>query len=322
MNNYLLKLKHIVLTFIKVSVCTSLFYLIIYGLFCVVLEIPLTDNFTDYYFPIALSALSTILWIRPKLKLLTFSKKSQALSYYYMICLGFMSWLMIGSASWMVIVTNPLILVNGIEELENSGNNRFYGIKTYKILNQNSTSSYAVSRARAGKSRRRNYYYMNLYLAAPFALKRKTASAESHKYWILNEFYHTESSLLEDSVRNKNFAQYIETTTQEYESDADLYSTKYFAKVMPSKEKTMALQAIRKVMPTPEKNIVLLKPLWGHPHGNKKNLLTQVLLSFLGGIGILMILLLFPGINPEKKVWKLDIRKHFRALIASFSSSK
>lgn len=316
--DYKLKLRHIVLTFIKVNICTALFYLIFYLLFVIKLEISVIASFTDYFLPLGLSALTTLIWLRPKLKLLIFRSNKDVPVIYYIVCLGFMTWLMVVLANWLVLMTNPLIEISNVEDMQNKEKSRFYDINKYSILTENTIFAY-----KTGRNRKHHYYYMNLYIAAPFNTKQKNISTQNYRYWILKSYYHEENTSTAEATRDYNFDQFKTTSLQNFKSGEYTYFTNHFERIPYSEERKYALMAIRKIVPgTRDKDVIILSPSVEYLPDEEKNALKYSFISFFAGIAALMLMLIFPKFNHRKKEKENILRKYGRMLIASFSHNK
>ncbi|AWH86114.1 hypothetical protein HYN59_13785 [Flavobacterium album] len=295
MKDYGLKLRHILIIFIKVTITTVIFYLLSYYLFVIKIEIHFIDYFTDYILPVGLSTLSTTIWIRPKLKLLVFNSNSDPLLFYYFICIGHMTWLMVAAASWLVLATNPLISLNNVQESENI-KTRFYKIEDYTIDTRNTSFSYSIE-----KIKKERYYYMDLYFVAPFLIRDKNGYSDNYKYWIIKEYYNKQSTDIDKELRNKYFDDFIKTAEKDFKERGYAYHANHFERIMYSIEKKHALKAIHKITPgIRDKDVIVFISSQKDLGYEKRRVQKIIYIASLSGILTLMLTLIFPGFNHRK----------------------
>lgn len=306
MNNLQQKIKNILLPYIYITIGSTLSYLLFYWIFAIKSEANIKDNLLNFIIPAIIAAIAHVVWLRPRVKLLTFKTDNGPL-FYYMVAIGFNLWIMIVSANLLTLKTNDLIHLKNISDIETKPKSRFYTIANFDIPEQYGASTFTINRS--GKNN--EYVNLNLYFTAPITLKnQKITNINGYKYWLCQTYHIQKSAHKSDDELNKIFTEFANTCDLNFHNQKYLEGLDHFEKLKYSDEKIQGIEAIKKSMPgeIPD-DIILLETTTSKLSDDANSYTKYIFISFFSGIGIFFLFLLYPKYKEVKPSSKKNIRK-------------
>jgi rhomboid protease GluP len=306
MNNFKLKLQHILLPYIIITLGVTLTYLIFYWLVVIKIEAEIKNTLTNFVIPGAIASAAILIWLRPRIKRLIF-KNDNGHFLYYMVATGANLWLIIVCAKLLTLKTNDIVHLKDITEIESNTRSGYYSIEDFSIVDLYGSSTYTVSRS--GKNNQ--YVDFDLYFAAPIAKKdKKIDSTKVYKYWIVQSYSTRESAHSDDEKLNKAFTDFANTSDLDFHYQKFLNGLDHFERVKPSDEKIQGMVAVKKSEPNaiPE-DIILLRASTSNLAEEASSALKYIFISFFSGIGVVFLLLIYPKYKEEKPNQKKRIKK-------------
>jgi rhomboid protease GluP len=291
MDNFKLKLQHILLPYIIITLGVTFAYLLFYWIVVIKAAANIKANLTDFIIPAVIAAIAHIVWLRPGVKKLVF-KNENLYTFYYMIAIGANLWMMIVCANLLTLKTNDIVHLKDITEIESKPKSTFYTIKDFDMPDQYSSSTYTVSRS--GKNNK--YVDLNLYFTVPIVRKNeKLTVINNHKYWLCEEYHIQKSAHASDAELEKVFNDFAKASELEFHEKKFLAGLNHFEKLKYSDEKIQGIEAIKKSMlgEIPE-DIIILTADTSKLTDEADSFTKYIFISFFTGVGIMFLLLIYP----------------------------
>jgi rhomboid protease GluP len=292
MKDFNLKIKYILIPYIKITFATTLIYLIFYVICINLLELKIKDNLANFIIPGGMAVIAVHFWLRRVLKMLTF-KNEKNNDFYYILPMGLITWFMIVSANWVSAITNPIIHINTADEISKKPKTIYYKIST--LQTDSTTTSHTYTVTRSGKNNQNTDF--DVYFVAEIITKNNKESS----YWVSKQYHKVEQSSKSEAVLQNIFSDYMRFAEKDFKSEQYLHSA-YFERLKHSEEKIRATEAILKIKPGIDKNkLVILAPEDEDVTQKSNTYLNYIFISLFGGIGGMMFILIFPGFKLQQK---------------------
>ncbi|WP_417368503.1 rhomboid family intramembrane serine protease [Flavobacterium beibuense] len=303
MQEYILKLKLIILPYLGILFGTATIYLIFFYVFILKLQIDIKDNLTSIVIPAAIATLGSLIWLRPRLKLLTFKKDSGDI-VFHMTAITASLFFSASLGSIFKVITNPIVHLSNITEIDNTPKSFYYTIDNFDVLKEFEGSTYTVKNV--GKNNER--IELELYYVAPISHPDTNPYyLDSYKYWLCQSFKMIRDAKMDKNELNREFTIFQKKCSKDFENKKYLEKLNHLEKLSHSDQKIYSLKAIEKIITNTPKDIVLLSPKKELPSNGLKGNIQTLTISFFVGLLLNMLLLLLVKVNHEE----IYRRKHF-----------
>ncbi|WP_299458551.1 rhomboid family intramembrane serine protease [uncultured Microscilla sp.] len=292
MNNYKIKLKYILPTFLVVVFGTTLLYLLFRWFFTIQTHLLLiNENVLDFWLPGILPFIPITIWLRPKLRILKLKDEDNRF-LYQVIAWGTVTCVMITSNYYLKTATGKLTTVQNIESLT-LPYNRYVSIQNI-ALNQQRSSFHVDVRLGSGENPDLNF---NAYVVFPFKASR---SQNKFKYWYglhFQDHINNASSSVAKEKKYEAFVQKINKDLQQYQFS----SPQYYTVLQPSDDQQYFIKAIQKLkVKAPTDSLVIITPEKGRYAERSGTSLPWIFGSLAIGLLVFMLALIFADYDPKE----------------------
>jgi rhomboid protease GluP len=321
MKNYLLKLKHILPTFVAITFGSVLGLGFLRWVFCIQFSvIEILEEMWEVFIPAVFPIIPITLWYRQRLRILSFKVKTEERRIFFQLLAYFtITPMLISSQKYLTTATGKLSVLENINEIEKTKKVRYYRINNFAVDSKG--RSYYYSRHISGK--RKQYLSFNLFLVMPIIKDTNELISQTPRYWFGVKFSKELSNRISEKAKNDAFDAFFQESEATM-STYNLNSINYFERQPISYKRQNYLYAIEcKIQQKANANTVIFEPVLTKFEHRSKHTLFWFFSSFLGGIVILLLLLLWPrysatqhkrflaGVNTKNE----DLVKTFHYLI-------
>lgn len=304
MKTYIAKVKHIIPTYLIISLSTMAGLLLFRWLFTIQFEIiDIKEDIWNFWIPALLPWIPILIWLEPRFKDLTSKDDTDRSSTIFTFVSGVtLAACLIISQEYLTTATGKLELLQYPSEITVKPKARFYKINRYKI--EKDFISYYTDIQLSGKYNK--HLDISIYFVFPIDtdnVKSDTVVYSTNcRLWygtiFKKQISNRISSKKKDSLYYEFFKECSETA-QKYR----LNNIDHFERIPSSKNRSSFLEAINKVtVNQKEDQIIVLKGIsepYDQRNGNK---FAWIFGSFGIGLSILLFLLIFTGFDNKEKV--------------------
>jgi rhomboid protease GluP len=288
MKNYSIKFKHIIPSFLFVTIGSTLIVLIFRWVFTINSDIiPIKEDVFNIWLPLIFPWIPLTIWLRPKLRILKFKKEgSDAPMLFQLITWVTMVAMMIVSNNYLTTATGNLSEINTIEELA-VHDVRYLRVRQFK-LDKQFGSSHTEFRS-SGKHNQ--YLNFDTYFLYPF----KTQNSDSQfKYWYGVKMHEQISNKIEPEEKEEKYQKFYAKAVEDFEN-YKFFEADYFEILPHSDDREGFISAIKRQEDfTNNIKPIIIKPknrLYSEKNGRK---LEWIFGSFGIGFFIFLFALIFP----------------------------
>ena len=255
MDNYSVKFRHTVPTFLFVAFGTTIVTLTFRWVFTINSEIlPIKEDVFHIWLPLILPWIPISVWLRPKLRILKFKKEgSDAPMLFQFIAWGTMVAMMIVSNAYLKTASGSLEVINSIGQLlEND--TRYVSIEEVELDRQYG-SAHTEFRA-SGKHNQ--YLNFDSYFVYPFS----GGSKDNVQRWYGVKFHKQISNKIEPEEKEEKYQAFFEQAVEDFES-YDFNEADYLEILPHSDDRQGFLKAIERISEFTNTKPVILEPKEG-----------------------------------------------------------
>jgi len=298
MEKYKKKVKHIFPTFLIIAILTNLIWSLIHWFFAIENSIiNIKEEIWNMWIPFIIPWIPLQIWLKPKLKILTFKIPKKRLISSQQIIDGnrsfflFISWTIIAgfiivSQYYLVSDTGKVKKISKIEEINVYEKVRFYEISDFDI---DFIKGKAFTNFRYWKSS----LNIDMYFVYPFELNSKNISViYGHKFQ--KTIYKKKKETNKEAERQVFYKDCLEQI-----DNLDIESIKYFEKVENNRDKDFFMRALNLFDSKSKSNNIILEPKFESYNGRNNKYIRGILFILLFGSGLLLLLLEWPGLSEH-----------------------
>lgn len=301
MKDYIKKVKFILPVYLLIYIATTaLLYsarlILEYKLQLLELDVMLWN----FWIPAIVVAISTFIFLRPRLRVLTFKKKTEDRRpiFFYLSLLGMFITCSI-SQHYLYDSTGDLIEVSFPSQINNINKAKFYKIKRYG-LKENEISLHRHVHVSGKHNNDLNFDY---YFVLPMVDSRKNTAKEISNVWFLKTYHEQISNRKSDNEKNRLYKHFNNQYWNEMDS-INFNEIEYFERVPSSEERKFGLKAIDRITPVDLNGDtlhipILLKPISRKFEDRVGNKLYWIFGSFGIVTTIFLLLLIWPNFSSS-----------------------
>ncbi len=293
MDNYALKLRHIMPTFIYVTLATLAGMALVRYLLTIQFQIlDFKIEAWEFWIPMAFTWIPITIWIRPKLRILDFESDVDRRQFIYQVLTwGTMAASMIVCQKYLTTASGKIQDVANMSELDKKEESRYYRIGSFETI-QGRGGSY-VDATISGKYN--EYLNMHLYFAFPMVDGTKHTQTEEFKYWYGVSFKKQISNRLSDAEKDRQYDAFYNHSVFTLNTH-DFNDAKYFERLPNTDDRDGFVKAVSGNVNADAK-IVILEPRNDSFENRTGNMLPWIFGSWLIGACVMLFALFFPGVN-------------------------
>jgi rhomboid protease GluP len=293
MKNYAIKFKHIFPSFIVLTLSTILGMTLLRWLTTIQFDqVHFKLEIWNLFLPIAISGITVFIFLKPKLKLLSFKDDDeQNRSIFIGIALVTVMIPTTMLQEYLSTSFSSLTIVENIDEIEES-NSRFYRIKNYEV---SPTFDTFVDRFETGQ-RFNKKLTLTAYFVFPMTTGNEPTKIHEYKYWYGLKFEKKISYTLSAEEIDKQ----EKALVKKYQSElrwADFKNANYYERLTDSFERDRFVSALPARLGSQALDKIILIPKNGPLPLHDHEQLIWASLAYCFGAGVFFLLLDWPGYN-------------------------
>lgn len=305
MSNYLLKLKHVFPTFFNVTAGTVAVLVLIRWLFFI--QFPLFDikeEFWVLWIPLVAPWIPILLWLRPKLRVLTFKKDNDNGRFFFQfVAWGVTTATLIVAQNYLTTVTGKLESLSVIEQIATKAPVRYYRISNFAVAPYFG-GSFTDFRTSGKTNDQLNF---NVYFVTPILADTSQRITTAPKYWYGVKFHDQVRNRLSNEEKEDKYKSFYESCISKM-NKYKFYALDHFKRTPTSDDKDFYLKAIKsRINQEPDKSFVVLEPVAEPYELRNGNKLAWIFGSFGIGVSVMLFSLVWPGYSNGGQ--KTSLRK-------------
>jgi len=286
MKNIKLKIIHIFIPYLIVSIATIFIYNLVRWYLEINLGIDfLKEDILDFWIPFGLPWIPILLFMRRKVQLLKVKgKNNNGYFYYYFAMASAIAIPLIISQVYMEKNSFKIIEVASIDQIRKLENERFFKVKSFDVV-PNLSQSYVSTRTTGKYNKSLNFY---IFFATPFKGVQSVWYGVKYKDQISN--YKSKEKKM---AFYNNFAAKTENDFPHYNYN----NVTYFKKLVNSFEKDGFIGAIKMKQIDKDEEPIILVPLTDDFDKNSNQMFFWTYISFIIGLLLILLAILIPKLN-------------------------
>jgi rhomboid protease GluP len=293
MKTYYIKFRHIVPVYLYVTLGTIValavirYFLTIHG---EVLDLKL--EVWELWIPLILPWIPITLWLRPRLRVLLFSKESERRQFLFQVAAYLvMMASLIASQMYLTVASESMQRVKDVAELDAKARTNCYQIDSFQVLPAQG-SSYADIRTSGRYDENLN---IHLYFVCPIVDDTVVSKSGPFKYWYGVSFSKQINNRLETDEKERKYNAFYQECVDKMNGYA-FHRVTYFERLSNSEDRDGYLNAISP-QAREENNAVILEAQHERFKSRQGSKLSWALGLFVAGTGAFLLLLLWPGVD-------------------------
>ncbi len=291
------KFVHIVPVFIVIAVLSVA---VLAGIRLVFVDhfpaFELKKIYWEFGLPILVAVLSVTIWLRPRVRILEFKKKSGDRRFtFLMLAAAAIALPSMVVQSQLLQATGQLTTISELSELDFNRPERYYSITNFEVLKQHG-SVHANVQASGKYNQDLNFEF---YFVFPFS---GSDSEKNGDYLAWYGIKHREriSNRLDDAEKERRYQQAFEAGVDKVENH-DFHDQQYFRVVQPSDDRDgFRAAAARETGSSTDDRYVILVPGAGAFRNETGSMLGQTAFAGLAGLAAILLFLLWPGYDVQE----------------------
>ena len=262
----------------------------------------------DFWFPAIIPWIPITIWLKPRLRVLTFKKDSDKGRFFFQV----ITWLTVGvmlsiSQNYLATATRKLTRLETIADIETVPKTLYYKLETFSVA-PNLGSTYTDFKV-SGKYN--NHLNFNVYFVIPIFKDSTELAYDVPKYWYGIKYKKQVSNRLSAEEKDEKYEEFYDECVENI-NKYDFYNINHFVRTPKSDDRNNYLNAIEAstFVRLNEKYIVLEPDTANFEDRNGAKFL-WIFRVFLVGLVVLLFSLLFPGYNDRQRNKRFS-RKKFK----------
>ncbi|MGK9127173.1 rhomboid family intramembrane serine protease [Olivibacter sp. SA151] len=295
MKTYLVKLNVILPAFFAIALFAIQGLLLIRWFFTMYYPIiDIQEEYWEYWLPICCTILPSVIWLRPKLRILTFNDRERGSFFFQLLAWFPIAICAIFLQSYFTTVNGKLSTVDKVEDITKLEPTRYYIIKNFEVDKRAARAEVKVYTS----GKQRQYLNFKIYFAIP--LQPKGFDTALPTYWYALSFDHRIDNYVSDEEKQRRYETFLEVSHAKL-NRYEFYDLDHFERLPTSQDKKMYLRAIiQNERQSDRGNYVILKPIKEAYADRNKNKPLWALNAFGIGFSIFLFALIWPKYNPEE----------------------
>lgn len=309
MEIYIAKLKHILPTFFLIALSTIIGLSLFRWLFVFRYSIiDIKEEFWDFYLPIVLPWIPLLIWLQPRLKVLTFKPRASIFQFqndnspdeeeanrsgrlsFLIIAWGTITASLLFSQNYFTTATGKLQQLSNIKEIDKVRKARYYKLTNFAVgpyfeglCLYSSPSGY-----------HNKYLDFDAYCVTPILNNTSERSTTIPKHWFGVTFHEQISNEISDEEKEEKYQAFYAECIQKL-NNYDFHSSDHFERIPTSYEKQKFIRAIQSgTNQTTVDDFIVLVPIQEKFEVRNGNEFAWIFGSFAIGLSVLLLSLNWP----------------------------
>jgi len=299
LETYIIKLKHILPTFFIIAISTIVGLLLFRWFFVIQFEIiDIKEEIWCIWLPMALPWIPLLIWLRPRLRILTFKKDNDNGRFFFQfLSAGTIIACLLVSQNYLTTATGKLQKLSTISDIEKVEKSRYYKLPNFSVANYYG-GTYTDFRTSGKYNEHLNF---DIYFVTPILSNKSEKINEIPKYWYGVNFKEQISNKISNDEKEKNYQAFYNECIEKM-NQYDFHSLDHFERKPTSDDRQNYLKAIEaRTKQTAGNNFIVLEPIKEKYEDRNGNKFAWIFGSFGIGLGILLFSLIWPGYSEIER---------------------
>ena len=298
METYIRKLRHILPVFLAVTFGTVFGLGFIRWIFCIQFAIiDIKEEIWNLWLPILFPWIPTIIWLRPRFRILTFkSNNDNGRVFFLFISWGMIAAMTFNTQAYLTTSTGDIQALSNIQEIDNKEKARYYKLKKIAVA-----PYYVGSYTDFSTSGRRNQYLtFKIYFVLPILKETTETITPGHKYWYGLNFKQQISNKISTEEKEDKYQAFYNACLERM-NKYNYYYLDHFERKPNSDDRANYFKAIEAITKeTAEDSLVVLEPKREKYEERNGNKLAWIFGSFGIGLAVLLFFLIWTGYSKTE----------------------
>jgi rhomboid protease GluP len=298
LKTYISKLKHILPTLLIIALSLIFGLLLFRWLFSIQFEIiNVKEKVWTLWLPLVLPWIPFIIWLRPRLRVLTFKKEADTRRFFFMILsAGVIIPCHLVSQSYLTTASGKLQTIANIKEIDKIEKARYYKIADFNVANYygGAFTDFSVS------GKHNNRLNFDVYFAFPIVVRDSINKGAAPKHWYGIKYQKQISNKISDEEKDKEYQSFYKECIEKINS-YNYYSLDHFERIPTSDDKENYLKAIEsRVESKTNGSFAVFEPIAEKFEDRNGDKFAWIFGSFGIGLGVLLLSLIWPGYSENE----------------------
>ncbi len=288
------KLRIIYKPFLFIGIGFILLYTLLNWLLFIKAAIPLREDIIEFWLPFGLPWIPILIWLRPRIKLLSFKNDNAAFGYQFLASLAIALPTIIAQ-QYLVTATGKLTRLDNISQIEKSEKTKYYALKNYYIDKEH----IAIQNTATVTGKHNENFNMLIYVAMPVLINGSDTVKPGNAYWLGKRYSERISNRLSAQEKDDKYKAFAEKAQTDFEQ-TDFSKFSYLEVIGNTDDHSEYNNALKKLNSNTSGNNIFFEAKTGSFASRNGKKLPWVLGSFAIGAIVWLLLLLFPKLNVRR----------------------
>ncbi|RAV98963.1 rhomboid family intramembrane serine protease [Pseudochryseolinea flava] len=257
--------------------------------------IGLKEVITNFGIPITLTGLTVVIFLRPRLKILSLeTARGNLLDIYSLILWIVFTVPLIIAQEYIVTASGKLTTLNSIAEINTTESTKFYTVKNYYVFKKAISTHTAVDVTGKGTEN----FNMHIYVVLPILEKEADTISFTCSTWLGIEFKETIDNSLDQPEKDRRYLEFVERSEREFDS-MDVSKFTYLDKIRNSDKREGFVTAIKNNIFSNDAKTILV-PVHDSFEARNGRKLSWIIGSSLVGLTIWLFMILIRKIDYDQ----------------------
>ena len=288
------KLRIIYKPFLLISAGFIILYTLLHWLLFIKAAIPLKEEVVKLWLPFGLPWIPILIWLRPRIKLLSFKNDNAAFGYQFLASIAIALPTIIAQ-EYLVTATGKLTQLDNISQIGKSERTKYYELKHYYIDKEH----IAIQNTAVVAGKHNEHLSMLIYVAIPILVTDADTTKPEKNYWLGKRYSERISNRLSEQEKDAEYKIFAEKSQDDFEQ-TDFSKFTYLEVIGNTDDFDEYNNALKKSdVNTSGNNIFFEAKTEPFEQRNGKKL-PWIFGSFAIGATGWLLFLLFPKLNDEQ----------------------
>jgi rhomboid protease GluP len=300
LETYILKLKHILPTFLAVTFGTVFGLAFFRWLLCIQFSLlDIKEEIWVLWLPLIFPWIPITFWLRQRFRILTVKKgdTDKARFFFQIISWGVMTAMLFVSQAYLTTATGKLKELSTISDIDKTEKARYYKLTDF-VVSPYFGGSYTDFRT-SGKYNQ--YLNFDVYFVTPILKDSTEIIKNIPKYWYGVKFKEQISNKISNEEKEKKYQAFYNDCIEKM-NKYEFHSLDHFERKPTSDDRQNFLKAIEaRTKQTADDNFIVLEPIKEKFEDRNGNKFAWIFGSFGIGLGVLLFSLIWPGYSETER---------------------
>lgn len=299
MDTYLLKLKHILPTYVVIAWGTVLVLCLVRWLLCIQFRlVDINEEVWNLFLPFALPWIPITLWMRQRFRVLTLNKsRNNDRTVFQIITWLMMAAMLILSQSYLTTALGKMTRLTTVREISQVEPTKYYQLKQFAVDPTHGGTSADIRTA--GKNQQELKF--DVYFVAPILSSSTEKTASCPRVWYGVKFHEQTRRSRNNEKNAKAFDDFYAKCVRQI-AHYDYHALDHFERTPTSHDRTYFLKAIEtSIGRAADDSFVVLEPIKENYQDRNGNKLAWVFGAFGIGLVVMLVALSIPGYSEAER---------------------